>query len=73
MIELRCNKVLHAKLDPDTLLLEIKCKDCSRAYKQPIFHRWRLADVIEQAHNGEVVGICGPTDPLMVHWRVKAG
>ncbi len=70
MLELRCQRTLHAHFNPETLLLEVKCKDCSRKHQQPVFHRWRLADVIDHWQRGEVVGICGPSDPRFVHWRV---
>ena len=71
MIELRCDLALHAKFNPETLLLEIKCKDCSRALRQPIYHRWTLPDVIAQYERGQIIGACSPPSPSFVYWRVS--
>lgn len=70
MIELRCANSLHAKYDPETETLEVKCRYCSHQLKQPVYHRWRLPELIEQVNRGEVTGVCAPTDPQFVHWRV---
>ena len=70
MLDLRCANALHARLDPEQEELDIKCRDCSRKFNRPIHHRWRLREVFESYQRGEVVGICGPSDPRFVHWRV---
>lgn len=71
MIELRCSHALHGRFNYETLLLEVKCQPCSRAYKQPIFHRWRLSEIIAMVASGVDVGNVSPPDPCLVHWRVR--
>jgi hypothetical protein len=45
MIELRCEKHLHLKVDPETGTIEVKCSQCSQAQRRPVFHRWALVRV----------------------------
>jgi hypothetical protein len=70
MVDIRCSNALHARFNPDTFELDVKCRDCTRAQKRPIYHRVPLLDVAEMVKRGEVVGICEPTDPRFVHWKV---
>ena len=44
MIDLRCDKHMHMRFDPDAGVLEVKCQQCTRETGKPIFHRWRLED-----------------------------
>ncbi len=70
MIELRCGRSLHAKFDPDRDVLEVKCRPCSRDAGRPVFHEWPIAEVLDRYHRGEISGVCGPSTPKFVHWRV---
>ena len=71
MIELRCEKHLHMKLDPDTELLSVKCQQCTRDQGRPVFHRWPLQDIIDRYQRGELNGVCQPQERRFVYWVVK--
>ena len=73
MLDLRCALALHARFDPDREEIEIKCRDCSRKFGRPTHHRWALPDLIAAYRRGEMVGICEPSDPRFVHWRIMGG
>lgn len=70
MIDMRCANALHGRLDVDTMELDIKCRHCSREHGKPVHHRWNLIDVADMVKRGDMVGICEPTDPRFVHWKV---
>jgi len=70
MLDIRCANALHFRFDPETIEVDIKCRDCTRKLGRPTHHRIPLRDVIESYQRGEVVGICNPTSPRFVHWRV---
>lgn len=71
-IELRCERHLHAKFDPERAVVSIRCQQCTRATGRPVFHRWPLLEIIDRFNRGELNGVCQPQEPLMVHWLVKA-
>jgi len=70
LVDLRCEGSLHGRLDPDKLVLDVKCRSCSSKLKREVHHRWRLQDLADLVRRGEVAGIVGPSDPQFVHWRV---
>ncbi len=70
MIDLRCVNALHARFDPERQELDIKCRNCTRQLGRPIHHRWTLPELVAAYERGEVAGVCGPSDPRFVHWRV---
>lgn len=72
MIELRCDTSLHAKFHPERDEIEIKCKSCTRVQGRPVYHRWPLAQILEQYQRGEIGGVCPPAGERFVHWRVSA-
>ena len=72
MIELRCDHALHGKLNPERLVLSVKCKSCTRAMGRPVYHHWLIEDILAQYQRGEIGGVCPPTESRFVHWRVTA-
>lgn len=72
LVELRCDQHLHLKLDPVREVVEVKCAQCSKDQKRPVYHRWPLREILERYRAGDVNGSCQPTEPEFVHWRVSA-
>lgn len=42
MIDLRCDKHMHMRVDPESGVIEVKCSQCSKAQKMPVYHAWRM-------------------------------
>lgn len=70
MLDIRCANALHFRFDPETMEADVKCRDCSRKFGRPMHHRVLFREVIDAYQRGEVVGVCDPSDPRFVHWRV---
>lgn len=71
MIQLRCQNRMHAELDPENLRLVVKCGNCTRQVRYPVFHTWSLTEIMAQIAGGSVAGICSPESPQWVRWVVR--
>lgn len=70
-LELRCDRHLHMRLDPERIAVSVKCAQCTREAGRPVFHTWPLAEIIERYRNGDLNGVCAPKEEF-VFWKVLA-
>lgn len=41
-VALRCDRHRHGIVDTETQVLEIHCRNCSKAEGRPVYHHWRV-------------------------------
>jgi len=59
MIDIRCMSTLHAKVDPEAIVWEVKCDKCTRRRGVVTFHRWTWEQIQQaQAQGRDVVWPC---------------
>ncbi len=49
MLDIRCRNHLHHRVDPDEDTVHIKCDQCSRKRRRPVFHWYTRAEVMAAA------------------------
>ena len=72
VLDLRCENALHGRLNPDRMILSVKCRKCSSDAHYPVYHHWPLREIVERYLRGDLNGVCAPEEERFVHWRVTA-